>query len=91
MDADFEKCLGKYSDSYEQGLDILTQHLALTNKSKIITHSQELKGNLRRDSSYLMGGEENQEPVYDEAKTLPGLDLTVQNDLLDAAKKNKSL
>ena len=57
QDADFEKCLGKYSDSYEYGLDILTQHLALMNKSKIITHNKELRGKSKRENSYLMGGE----------------------------------
>ena len=89
LDADYEKCLGKYSDSYESGLDILTQHLALMNKSKLITHGQELKGKSARDNSYLMGGE-TAEPIYDNAQTLPGLDLKVKNDLIDSRRENKS-
>ena len=31
LDADFEKCLGKFSDSYECGLDVMTQHLTVMN------------------------------------------------------------
>ena len=38
MDSKFEKCLGKYSDSYETGLDVWTQHLNLLNSGKIVTH-----------------------------------------------------
>ena len=59
------------------------------NKSKIITHNQELRGKTARENSYLMGGD-TQEPVYDAAQGLPGLDLKVKPELLEATKKNDS-
>ena len=35
----FEKCIGKFSDSYEIGLDIFGKHLGSLNKQKVFTHS----------------------------------------------------
>ena len=71
LDSEFEKCLGKYSDSYETGLDVWTQHLSLLNKNKIITHDQDLDSKQARDRQYLMGGNA-EDPVYDDpSKVIP--------------------
>jgi hypothetical protein len=43
MDSNFEKCLGKYSDSYEYALDIFGQHLKSMKKSNLTSHSQSLE------------------------------------------------
>ena len=32
MDNNFEKCLGKFSDSYEHALDVFGDHLKVVNK-----------------------------------------------------------
>jgi len=38
LDVQFEKCLGKYTDSYESGLDVFNAHLKSQNKKNVITH-----------------------------------------------------
>ena len=48
LDSKFEKCIGKYTDSYEQSLDVFGQHLKMMNKSNIITHSQQLDSKEQR-------------------------------------------
>ena len=38
-DMEFEKCLGKYSDSYEQALDIFGSHLNSMKQDTMISHN----------------------------------------------------
>ena len=53
----FEKCLGKHTDSFEVGLQVLTEHLKKQNAEK-----PEVRYN---DSlASISGGDQNQ-PVYD--------------------------
>ena len=73
MDQNFEKCLGKYSDSYEHALDIFGQHLGSMKKNNLISHSQSLESQQTREKKYLMGDKD--EPVYDEPKGDFNLDL----------------
>ena len=42
IDAKFEKCIGKYSDSFENAMDIFTSQVREMNKSNVISHSQRL-------------------------------------------------
>jgi hypothetical protein len=43
MDSNFEKCLGKHSDSYEHALDIFGEHLKNMKKTNMVSHSQSLE------------------------------------------------
>ena len=36
----FEKCLGKFSDSYDSALDVFGSHLRSLNTSQVFRHSQ---------------------------------------------------
>ena len=56
LDCDFEKCLSKFSDSYESSLEVLTQHLHVMNETKEFSHSQELKSDQSRANAFMMGG-----------------------------------
>jgi hypothetical protein len=64
MDQNFENCLGKYSDSYENALEIFGQHLKTMKKATMISHSQTLDAGEKREKRYLIGAED--EPLYDE-------------------------
>lgn len=65
MDQNFEKCLGKFSDSYEHSLDTFNIFLRDNREAKLISHSQTLDPSKSRGNSYLMGGDINREPAYD--------------------------
>ena len=64
LDLDLENCLGKHSDSYEYSLEVFTEHLKNLRLSNVIKHSQPLDPGVKRDHSYLMGGDNTAEPVY---------------------------
>jgi len=36
MDSNFENCLGKFSDSYEHGLEIFSEHMKGMKKANVI-------------------------------------------------------
>ena len=73
MDQKFEKCLGKYSDSYEHALEIFGQHLKSQKKDMLIQHSQSLESAQSREKKFLMGAQD--EPLYDQPKGGLNLDL----------------
>lgn len=56
----FEKCLGKFSDSYEIGLDIFGKHLTTLNQKQVFTHANKKD----MEARFLMG-EGGMDPVYD--------------------------
>ncbi len=55
----FEKCLGKFTDGYEQALDVFTEQLHTLNTKQVFMH----KG-VKDDRPFLLG-EGQMDPVYD--------------------------
>ena len=54
-----EKCLGKFSDGYEQALDVFTKQLHTLNSKKVFTHQ-----GVKDERPFLLG-EGQMDPVYD--------------------------
>ncbi len=60
----FEKCLGKFSDSYESAVDIFGNHLKTLHKSQVFTHSQNEREDEGGEKRFLLG-QGIMDPVYD--------------------------
>ena len=56
----FEKCLGKFSDSYESALNVFGEHLKTMKRQNVYQHSDPEQ----MEKRFLMG-EGTPEPVYD--------------------------
>ena len=63
----FEKCIGKFGDSYEHALDVFGKYLQTMNKQKVFAHSQLDKDS--QEKRFLLG-EGSLEPVYDKPPVL---------------------
>ena len=68
MDIEFEDCLGKYSDSYEHGIEMFNRQLVAMRKSNIIQHSKDFDQDPDRQHAFKMGHGTMVEPVYDTVK-----------------------
>lgn len=91
-DQEFELCLGKYSDSYEQALDVFGQHLKSLKQATVVTHSQPLQSTEQREKRYLMGSGPN-EPIYDkpDQRLPPGMvDLKLMEDFVKGVGSKNS-
>ena len=58
----FEKCLGKFSDSYDSALDVFGNHLKTLNTNQVFRHSEV-------DEKKFLLGQGGLEPVYDKPRT----------------------
>lgn len=59
----FEKCLGKFSDSYDSALDLFGAHLHTLNDKKVFNHSSNSDPSVS-DKRFLLG-QGVMDPVYD--------------------------
>ena len=51
----FEKCLGKFSDSYENALDIFGSHLKTLQTNQVFKHSESQSENEAAEKRFLLG------------------------------------
>ena len=58
----FEKCLGKFSDSYDNALDVFGDHLKTLNTNQVYRHSE-------ADNKKFLLGQGGLEPVYDKPRS----------------------
>eukprot|EP00347_Sterkiella_histriomuscorum_P013567 403364221 len=55
----FEKCLGKFTDSYEHALNVMSGHIDKNTEETVFQHKE------GDEKKYIMGDEGSIEPVYD--------------------------
>ena len=63
LDTKYESCLGKFSDSFEIGLDAVNDYMIKNKKQTYVSHSQELDPSKKREQGYFMG-QDTTEPIY---------------------------
>lgn len=64
----FEKCLGKFSDSYDNALDLFGNHLRTLNNKQVFNHSLSGSSDVEdpsvSDKRFLLG-QGVMDPIYD--------------------------
>ena len=62
----FEKCLGKFSDSYDNALDVFGNHLKSINNKQVFNHSQNKPEDGIPDDKRFLLGQGVMDPIYDQ-------------------------